>query len=321
MKIVIGKHEDYPNITSALNDIKPEEGEEIEIRLTPGIYDENLVIRHPNLTLIGEDAERTIIRGNDYAPQVLPDGTKRGTFDTATIRTDADHILLKNLTIANTAGMAGRVGQALALYADGDDLRVTNCRLLGHQDTIFTAPLPPVNGQGKNEGFGPKQEEPRTPSRQYYSRCYIEGDVDFIFGGAMALFEDCTLYSHKRSGNKKDGGIQGYVSAPSTPKGQPYGYLFVGCRFESDCPEETVLLSRPWRNDAKSVIVRSYIGGHIKAEGYFDWNKPEARLTSWYAEGSNEGPGADRTRVDWAHKLDDAQVESYVQAFRAALIA
>ena len=155
------------------------------IRLAPGVYREKAVIDRPNTTLEGEDAATTRIVWGDAAFEILEDGMKRGTFRTATLRTDAPNITLRRLTIENDAAPRERVGQCIALYADGDNLLVEDCVLLGHQDTLFTAPLPPKEIQ-KNGFIGPKQYTPRVPQRQTYRRCRIEGDIDFIFGGAAA---------------------------------------------------------------------------------------------------------------------------------------
>lgn len=82
------------------------------------------------------------------------DGTL-GTFRTYTVLVDADDVRLENLTIENDAGDGREVGQAIALYADGDRLVVDACCIKGHQDTLFLGPLPPH--EAKPGGFiGPK---------------------------------------------------------------------------------------------------------------------------------------------------------------------
>ena len=72
----------------------------------------------------------------------MPEGDRRGTFRTATLRIDTHDFTAENLTIQNDAGYGHTVGQALALYADGDRIYLENCRLIGSQDTLFAAPLP-----------------------------------------------------------------------------------------------------------------------------------------------------------------------------------
>lgn len=134
------------------------------------------------------------------------------------------------------------MGQALALYVDGDRILFDRCRMLASQDTIFTGPLPPKEIE-PNGFIGPKQYAPRINGRHYYKDCFIRGDIDFIFGSATAYFENCELYSQDIGRE-----INGYVTAASTPEGQEYGYVFEGCHFTGNCPPRSVYLGRPWRN-------------------------------------------------------------------------
>ena len=142
-----------------------------------------------------------------------------------------------------------------------------------------------------------------------YKNCYLEGDVDFIFGGATAYFEECEIKSLNR-----DQEVNGYITAASTPEGREYGYVFDRCRFTSDCPPETVYLGRPWRSFAKTVIMRSELGAHIKKEGGHDWNKEDAREQAFYAEYENYGPGATpESRVSWSHQLTKEEAERFTK--------
>ncbi len=288
----------------AAADIFKEKNTDIVIELAPGIYHERLEIHTPNLTICGtgEDASQTVLTYGEYANAINADGEKNGTFRTASLFIDADNVTLKNLTVENSAGSGHEIGQALALYADGDRLYFENCRFLGHQDTIFTAPLPPTVIQVN--GFrGPKEFAPRRNQAHIYKDCYIAGDVDFIFGSAAAYFENCEIYSEYR--DKK---VCGYVTAASTPEGRKYGYIFNNCRFTSTCPPDSVYLGRPWRDFAKTVIINSFLGEHICKEGWHDWKKPQVHETSFYAEYNNHGPGADTSeRVDFSHILSDDQ--------------
>ena len=125
-----------------------------------------------------------------YARKLHEDGRPYGTFRTYALLVTGNQVVLRNLTIANTSGPGAKVGQAIALYGDGDELQIENCRILGHQDTLFLAPLPPAEIQ--KDGFlGPGQFTERKRRRVYVKNCLIEGGVDFVFGGAEAFFEDC----------------------------------------------------------------------------------------------------------------------------------
>ena len=256
--------------------------------LAPTAYNESVVFECSNLVIEGggEKPEDTLIVDNHFAKEKYIDGFERGTFRTAVLRTDGNNIEIRNLTIKNSSGNGKKYGQAIALYADGLGILVENCALLGYQDTLFTAPFPALNKHGKNEGFGPKNDLPRDPSVQIYRNCYIEGDVDFIFGGATALFEECTIFSHdaviEMDSNDRSS-CRGYICAPCTVQELKYGYVFLGCRLESDCPDKTVYLGRPWRQFGKAVFINCTQGRHIKDELFDDWNDRRNRETSYFA--------------------------------------
>ena len=179
------------------------------ILVKPGTYQERVYVQRErgNITVTGEDAEKTIITFNLNATLPGPDGKPIGTFRTPTVQIDGDGMVWENLTIANSAGP---VGQALALRVDGDRVVFKHCRFLGWQDTILV-----------NRG------------RHYFADCYIEGHVDFIFGAATAYFERCHIHCLK----------DGYITAASTPEGQAHGFVFADCQITGADGREN--LSRP----------------------------------------------------------------------------
>lgn len=282
----------------------------VTVHIAPGIYEEQILVNRPYVTFLGEDAEQTVLTYHLGAFEMMEDGSRRGTFRTASVRVDSHDFTAKNITFRNNAGFGHTVGQALALYADGDRMVLENCRLLGSQDTLFTAPLPPT--EAKPGGFiGPGQHKPRIPGRHYYKNCYIQGDVDFIFGGATAYFDGCTIFSKKPEDRKPPESpdeevIYGYITAASTPQDQPYGYVLRDCHLESDCPPGSIYLGRPWREYAKTVYMHCEMGAHIHPLGWNDWKKPHGLF--YYGEYDSYGPGASPdTRADFSHQLTAAE--------------
>ena len=274
--------------------------ERVIICVSPGIYRERLEIRRPNVTLKGLAApEDTVIVCDHYANERMEDGSKRGTFRSYVLLLDGDGCRLENLTIRNEAYPRSKVGQAVALYADGDGIEVKNCHLESYQDTLFTGPLPPT--PMTPGGFtGPKEFDERKMGRQRYENCVIRGDVDFIFGSAAAYFKNCDVISLNaltEADQAPESGILGYVTAASTPEGWPVGYVFEDCRFLSEgCPPCSVYLGRPWRNFAKTVLIHCELGVHVHPAGFHDWNKPDCHETITYGECASYGPGADPSR-------------------------
>ncbi|MGN1148635.1 MAG: pectinesterase family protein [Lachnospiraceae bacterium] len=284
------------------------------LHIAPGIYEEPILVERPYVTFLGEDAVSTVLTYHLGAYESMPDGSRRGTFRTASVRINTHDFTAKNITFANNAGFGHTVGQALALYADGDRLIFEDCRLISSQDTLFTAPLPPT--AAKPGGFtGPGEAKPRIMGRHLYRHCYLQGDVDFIFGSAVAYFEACTIYS-KKPGDRKppespdEETIYGYITAASTPEHAPFGYVFKDCRLLSDCPPHSVYLGRPWREWAKTVYLNCEMGAHIHPLGWNDWNKPHGHF--YYAEYHSTGKGAcPEKRADFSHQLTDEEAAAY----------
>ncbi|MCD8222439.1 MAG: pectinesterase family protein [Clostridiales bacterium] len=300
---------DYPDITAALKALQDTDSSiPVTILLANGVYHERLVITRPHLTLIGENPDKTILTGVLYARMPCPDIGKLGTFRTYSCMIDTHDFTAVGITFENTAGKGPDVGQALALYADGDRLVFDHCRFLGGQDTLFTAPLPPAEREA--HGFtGPGEHRPRRPGRHYYKSCYIEGDIDFVFGGAAAYFENCEFFS-------KDIGkpVNSFVTAASTPQNQTYGYVMQSCRFTGNCPPHSAYLGRPWREYAKTVLLNCEIGAHIRPEGWDDWNRPEDHKTVFFAEYQSVGPSSDITkRPGWVHQLTHTEASQYTR--------
>lgn len=294
---------DCTTIREALSLAGEYEGGAVCIRIGAGVYTEKVVLTQDRITFEGAGAEETILSWGDYARAVSPDGTEYGTFRTATMMVDADCFTARNMTFRNTAGSGEEIGQALALYVDGDRIFFENCRITGGQDTLFTAPLPPAP-LIKNGFKGPKENAPRRMGRHWYKDCLISGDVDFIFGGATAFFEGCEIVSVGK----------GFVTAASTPENEKYGYVFDRCIFRGECEEGGVYLGRPWRDYARTVIMNSYIGSHIHEEGWHDWDKKSAREKAVYAEYRNSGPGADISRrAEWVRSLTDEEAKAYTR--------
>lgn len=306
-------------LQSAFLRLPPDDGTPAVLHLAPGVYREKAVLSRANTTLEGAGAPDTRIVWGDGAFEMLPEGKKRGTFRTATLRVDAPNVTLRGLTVQNDAAPREVVGQAIALYADGDGFVCEDCALLGAQDTLFTAPLPPK--EIVKDGFiGPKQHAPRTPQRQTYRRCRIVGDVDFIFGSAAAWFEDCDIVTID---GRADKGVpfEAYATAASTPEGQRFGYVFSHCRFLAEgCPRGSVYLGRPWRDYAKTVMLQCELGEHISPELFHDWHKPLARERCLYAVYGCFGPGSVSKGAPFVRTLSDAEAAEYAyEAFLHSL--
>lgn len=295
---------DFNSIQQAVDSIPAGTPETIYIK--KGIYKERVEVRKNNISFVGESTDDTIITESYYARMIMPDGSKRGTFRSYTFFVYADNFTASNLTFENAAGFGDEFGQAIAVYAEGDNITFRNCKILGHQDTLFTGPLPMKEKQPG--GFtGPTIDGIRRVVHQLYEDCYIAGEIDFIFGSATAYFKNCTLFALNRNQE-----INAFYTAPSTYEGQAFGYVFESCTFTGNCPPKSVALSRPWRIHAKTVLLNCNYSDQIIDEGFTDWNKPESHETVYYAEYNGHGEGfKPEKRAAYVHQLNESEAARY----------
>ena len=253
-----------------------------------GTYKEKLIIPSwlQNIEICGESVEKTIITYDDHANIQIVLGTAEprkqpmGTFRTYTLKIEGNDITLKNITIENNAA---RLGQAVALHTEGDRLVFVNCRFIGHQDTVYTGV---------------------AATRLFFKDCYICGTTDFIFGPSTAWFENCTIESL----------VNSYVTAASTPKDQPYGYVFNNCRLIAQPEAAKVYLGRPWRDYGYTLFMNCDLGKHIRPEGWHNWEKHREQ-TARYLEYNNRGEGAKTTaRVGWSRQLTQKEASKITPA-------
>ncbi|WP_347384887.1 pectinesterase family protein [Paenibacillus pabuli] len=305
---------DFATIQAAIDAIPDQNTDKFVVRIRQGVYVEKLHIEKPWVHLIGEGAEQTIVTYDDYALKTFPDGELYHTFHSYTALIGADDFTAEGLSFVNSAGPGKDVGQALAVYVDGDRAAFRGCRFIGHQDTIFTGPLPEQPMDRASFG-GPRDGAERRKLRQYYEDCYIEGDIDFIFGSATAVFKDCEIFAKNRLSDhaSAEEKVNGWITAASTPEDVRYGYVFIDCALTGNAPPQSVYLGRPWRNHAKVCFLHCWMGAHVKQEGWHNWNKPDAEASVVFAEYNSKGPGAGSRagRVPWATILNEQQAMEY----------
>lgn len=314
MKTIIISHStygDYKSIQDAVNSIPDNSSERYRIHIKPGIYEEKIFIRKNNIELFGEAPFTTIIKYGDSAKKLRSDSvTEYGTFNSAAILFAGSDITVKNITIENTAGPGNIAGQALAAYIAADKCSFYNCRFLGYQDTIFAGDC---NDSAMKNLMLPDFFTDSIVNikheviRNYFHKCYIAGDVDFIFGPNCCYFEECEIFSKKRESEACS-----FITAASTPASQEYGLVFHDCKITSDDKPASVYLGRPWRNYAKTAFINCRLDAHIHPHGWHNWGKAEAEVLCGYVEYGNSGPGAQsHERASFSKQLTNPEIEKY----------
>jgi len=286
---------DYYSIQRAI-DVAPAGGAVISV--APGTYHEVITINKPHLVLRSPyaDAAKTVVVAGKSS------GTDGGTLNSATVNVLADDFRAENISFVNdfnrTHPQLYQGSQAVALLVRGDRGVFENVRVLGHQDTLYA---------GVGECTEKDGARACPIARQYFDHCYIEGNVDFIFGDAKTVFDHCIISSNAHS--------VGFITAQSKSyPTQDSGFVFHDCRLVADDTVGNVYLGRPWRSHATVIYINTWLGSHIVPEGWREWHPAETDYlaTASYAEYQSSGPGAEPSRRE-AHssQLSRQQAEKF----------
>ncbi|KAF7121030.1 hypothetical protein RHSIM_Rhsim13G0002200 [Rhododendron simsii] len=155
---------DFKSIKEALDSILLHSTKRVILTIKPGVYREKIVIPRtlPFITFLGDSNDPPTITWNDTKSVT---GT---TFSTATVGVNASYFVAINMKFENTATHdEGSVGeQVVALQISETNASFYNCSFYDSQDTLYD-----------HHGV------------HYFSNCFIQGSVDFIFGYARSLYE------------------------------------------------------------------------------------------------------------------------------------
>ncbi|KAL6210356.1 hypothetical protein ACLB2K_015589 [Fragaria x ananassa] len=243
------------------------------IYIKAGVYEEyvNIAKNKEYLMMIGDGINRTVITGN----RSVVDGWT--TFNSATFVVIAPLFVAVNMTFRNTAGASKH--QAVAFRNDGDLSAFYYCSFEGYQDTLYT-----------------------HSQRQFYKQCDVYGTVDFIFGNAAAILQNCNIYPRL----PMRGQFNAITAQGRSDPNQNTGIMIHKCNIResddlaSDKGKTRTYLGRPWREYLRTVYMKCFMDGCIDKEGWSKWTGDSALSTLYYAEYKCKGPGSKtRGRVTW----------------------
>lgn len=261
----------YKTVAEAIAAVGTTNGSTKVILIRNGEYNEKLVINTPYVSLIGEDSEKTRIH---YA---VCDGTKENEADgsryAVSIMSGAVGFTAENLTFENSWAYLGdgtyANESAEAVYVEKTDAVFVGVRMLSYQDTL----------QSKDNNI-------------YLLRCYIAGNVDFMWGqrGTMT-YEDCDIV-FRYNANKNSGYYTAYG-----PESQA---IYKDCRFysEANCGGSKYYLGRPYNGSTAVAFINCYMGSIVNKDwGYATWggaelsSDPTQYAAADYAECGTYGAG------------------------------
>ncbi|WP_329009927.1 pectinesterase family protein [Micromonospora rifamycinica] len=292
---------DHTSVQAAVDAVPVGNASRYTITIRPGTYRETVTVPagKPYVSFVGStgDPRDVVIVYDNASGTPKPGGGTYGTSGSASVTIDGNDFTARHLTFANDFDEAAHdysAEQAVAVLTRADRLVFDDVRFLGNQDTLY-------HNSASVDAVG----------RAYFRDCYVEGDVDFIFGRGTGVFDGCEIRSLDRGSTSNNG----YVTAASTMIGNPYGLLFTGCALTTDtAAAQSVHLGRPWHpsgdvNAIGQVVFRdSVLGAHVKDSPWTDMSGFSWR-DARFAEYRNSGPGSTVTAD--RPQLTDPQAPTY----------
>ncbi|KAF3538601.1 hypothetical protein F2Q69_00018623 [Brassica cretica] len=285
----------YKTVQEAVNAAPDNNGvRKFVIKIREGVYEETVRVpfEKKNVVFIGDGMGKTVITGSLNAR--MPG---MSTFKSATAGVMGDGFMARDITFQNAAGPEGH--QAVAFRSDSDFSLLENCEFLGNQDTLYAHGL-----------------------RQFYKKCRIQGNIDFIFGNSASVFQDCEILIAPRQVNPEKGEKNAVTAHGRIDPTQSTGFVFVNCLingteeymklYKANPKVHVNFLGRPWKEFSRTVFIGSNMEALISPDGWSPWGGDFALQTLYYGESKNTGLGSDRSRrVSWSSEIPEEHVHAY----------
>ncbi|XP_009783075.1 pectinesterase-like [Nicotiana tabacum] len=275
----------FTTINEALSAAPNSSSTRFVIYIKEGSYFEYVEVdkKKTMIMFVGDGIGKTKIKGN----RNHVDGWT--TFRSATVAVVGKGFLAKGITFENYAGPSKH--QAVALRSSSDLSAFYQCSFVAYQDTLYVHSL-----------------------RQFYRDCDVYGTVDFIFGNAAVVLQNCNLYARKPDPNQKNL----FTAQGREDPNQNTGISILNCKVEAAAdliPVQSSFknyLGRPWKEYSRTVVLQSYIGSLIEPAGWLEWNGDFALKTLYYGEYMNRGPGSSTSaRVKWpGYRVINSSIEA-----------
>lgn len=275
----------------------------IYIRIEPGIYRETVYIPEgaPPITLYGAGDSPEEVRIELAIDSQFSVARYRQRVNSQQQYREGDPAWYQYALCAGRTSKTIGTNCAAVVWSQSADFQLLNLsvansllenvRLLGRQDTLY------VNTSNRrNEAVTDRI------SRVYVKDSYVEGDVDYVFGRANAVFDN--VHFHTVSTRRSP---EAYVLAPNTLPDNPYGFLVKNSRFTGDGGYQgsfKAKLGRAWDQGAGKT---GYLAGKtangqvLIANSTIDQSYD--RLSPWGAAATTARPFRGNTSAE--RQLDD----------------
>ncbi|KAF7019174.1 hypothetical protein CFC21_032378 [Triticum aestivum] len=281
----------YKSISECISNIPNDNTRRHMFNLKPGtVFREKVFVGKdkPFVTLKSDPSNPAVIVWNDTAMTKGKDGKLLTSRGSSTVTIESDYFIAYGIIIKNDA-LPAKAGdkqvQATALHVTGTKAIFYNCTIEGGQGALY-------DHQGLH----------------YFKASTIKGSVDFIFGSARSLYEDCSIISTNKDITNMEVAQEGWASESRI--NSESGFSFKNCTIKGE--GKPVFLGRASGNFSQVVYSSTEMDSEIVP---IIWEKGNMKIPKsgiYYGEFKCYGPGLDASKkAGWALSLTEAQAKPF----------
>ncbi|XP_006649973.1 probable pectinesterase 67 [Oryza brachyantha] len=279
--LIVGPEDEFKTVQAAIDAVPVGNAEWVIVHLRSGIYREKVVIPEtkPFIFMRGNGKGRT---------SITHESTSSHNAESAAFAVHANNVIVFGISFRNSA-RAGLPNtpeiRAVSTMVSGDKVAFYHCAFYSPHHTLF-------------DDIG----------RHYYESCYIQGNIDFIFGGGQSIFQCPEIFVKPDRRTE----IKGSITAQDRKEEDGSGFVFIKGKVYG---VGQVYLGRANEAYSRVIFADTYLSKTINPAGWtnYGYNGPTDHMV--LGEYNCTGPGAadaSSERVPWARKFTKEEADKFI---------
>lgn len=278
--LIVGPDEEFKTVQSAVDAVPAGNTEWVIVHLRSGV--------HRGKVVIPKDKPFVFVRGNGKGrTSISHESASSDNAESAAFSVNADNVIVFGVSFRNSA-RAGLVNnpeiKSVAAMVAGDKVAFYHCAFYSPHHTLFD-----------------------SSGRHYYESCYIQGNIDFIFGRGQSIFQCPEIFVKPDRRTQ----ILGSIAAQERrDEDDASGFVFLKGKVYG---VGEVYLGRVTAPDSRVIFSDTYLSKTINPAGWTAIGYAGSTDRVVLAEFNCTGPGADAAdRVPWSRRFTMNEAAKYL---------
>uniref|UniRef100_A0A0D9VT91 pectinesterase n=1 Tax=Leersia perrieri TaxID=77586 RepID=A0A0D9VT91_9ORYZ len=294
--LIVGPEDEFKTVQSAIDAVPVGNTEWVIVHLRSGIYREKVVIPEtkPFIFVRGNGKGRTSISHESASPHNAESSAFTVHASNVIVFGVSFRVLTRYTRRLNERSQnSARAGlpnipevRTVAAMVSGDKVAFYHCAFYSPHHTLFD-----------------------STGRHYYESCYIQGNIDFIFGGGQSIFQCPEIFVKPDRRTE----IKGSITAQNRKEEDSSGFVFIKGKVYG---VGQVYLGRANEAYSRVIFADTYLSRTINPAGWTNLGYNGATDHMLLGEYNCTGPGAaaanSMTRVPWARQFTKEEADKFL---------